>query len=234
MTTKPEPKKSGVRSSAFALVYEDADVIVVDKAAGVLTVPTPKRERVTLVDEVGRYLSRSPRITKAAVVVHRLDRETCGLVVFGKSQRAADVLMQRWGAHERHYAAIVAGTVVDDVGTIKSHLVTDQRSLDRRSSTDGRGEEAITHFKVEGRVDGATLLDVVLETGRRNQIRVHLAERRHPILGDDRYGGLGRHRRWNDRELALCARTLAFPHPRTDAPLRFELPLPPSFRRFLG
>ncbi len=226
--------RSDVRSRAFTLVYEDDDVIVVDKAAGILTVPTPRRERATLVDEVSRYLSRGPRITKAAVIVHRLDRETSGLVVFGKHRRAADVLMQRWGDHQRHYAAIVAGSVVDDQGTIRSKLVTDARSLDRRSSADGSGEDAVTHFTVQARVDGATLLDVVLETGRRNQIRVHLAERRHPILGDDRYGGLGRHRRWDDRLLALQARTLAFPQPRTDAPLRFELPLAPAFRRFLN
>jgi len=222
-----------VKSRAFALVYEDDDVIVVDKAAGVLTVPTLRRERVTLVDEVSRYLSRGPRITKQAIIVHRLDRETGGLVVFGKSQRAADVLMQRWSDHERRYAALVAGVVVKDSGTINTRLVTDDRNLDRRSSHDGSGEEAITHFSVVTRVDGATLLDVVLETGRRNQIRVHLAEQRHPILGDDRYGGLGRHRRWDDRHLGLQARTLSFPQPRTGAPLSFELALPATFQRFL-
>jgi 23S rRNA pseudouridine1911/1915/1917 synthase len=222
-----------VKSRAFVLVYEDDDVIVVDKAAGVLTVPTPRRERVTLVDEVGRYLSRNPRITRPAVIVHRLDRETCGLVVFGKHQRAADVLMQRWNDHERRYAAIVSGVVVKDAGTIRSRLVTNER-LDRHSSSDGSGEEAVTHYSVVRRIDGATLLDVVLETGRRNQIRVHLAEQRHPILGDDRYGGMQRHRRWDDRHLALQARTLAFPHPRTGAPLSFELPLPAVFARFLG
>ncbi len=173
------------------------------------------------------------RITRPAVIVHRLDRETCGLVVFGKHQRAADALMQRWNDHERRYAAIVSGVVVKDEATVRSRLVTNER-LDRHSTNDGSGEEAITHYTVVRRVEGATLLDVVLETGRRNQIRVHLAEQRHPILGDDRYGGLQRHRRWDDRHLALQARTLAFPHPRTKAPLSFELPLPAVFTRFLG
>lgn len=221
------------KSRAFELVHEDEDVVVVDKAAGVLTVPTPRRERVTLIDEVSRYLSRSPRITKEAFVVHRLDRETSGLVVFGKSPRARDRLCERWSDHERSYAAVVAGVVVDDEGTISSRLVTDPRSLNRRSSGNDEGEDAVTHFRVLARIDGATLLAVVLQTGRRNQIRVHLRERGHPILGDDRYGGLGRHRRWDDRRLGLHAQVLGFAQPRTLRPLRFDTGLPASFSAFI-
>ncbi|MDP2339592.1 MAG: RNA pseudouridine synthase [Deltaproteobacteria bacterium] len=221
------------KSRAFDLVHEDEDVVVVDKAPGVLTVPTPKRERFTLVDEVSRHLSRSTRITKEAFVVHRLDRETSGLVVFGKSARARDRLGERWNDHERSYAAVVAGVVVDDEGTMSSRLVTDARSLTRRSSGSDEGEEAITRFSVLARIDGATLLSVVLQTGKRNQIRVHLKERGHPILGDDRYGGLGRHRRWDDRRLGLHAQVLGFPHPRTGLPLRFDTGLPAVFRAFI-
>ncbi len=221
------------KSRAFELVHEDEDVVVVDKAAGVLTVPTPRRERVTLIDEVSRYLSRSPRITKEAFVVHRLDRETSGLVVFGKSPRARDRLCERWSDHERSYAAVVAGVVVDDEGTISSRLVTDPRSLNRRSSGNDEGEDAVTHFRVLARIDGATLLAVVLQTGRRNQIRVHLRERGHPILGDDRYGGLGRHRRWDDGRLGLHAQVLGFAQPRTLRPLRFDTGLPASFSAFI-
>ncbi len=221
------------QSRAFQLVFEDEDVVVVDKAAGVLTVPTPRRERFTLVDEVSRYLSRSPRITKEAFIVHRLDRETSGLVVFGKSPRARDRLCERWSEHQRSYAAVVAGIVIDDEGTIGSRLVTDARSLTRRSSGTDAGEEAITLFRVLQRVDSATLLSVVLQTGKRNQIRVHLRERGHPILGDDRYGGVALHRRWDDRRLGLHAQLLAFPHPRTAALLRFDTGLPPTFAAFV-
>lgn len=229
---KPASKKPASRSRAFTLVYEDGDVVVVDKAPGVLTVPTPKRERFTLVDEVSRYLSKGPRITREAFVVHRLDRETSGLLVFATSRGARDALMNRWNDHERVYAAIVAGVVSVDEGVIESKLVTDRRSLTRRSSDEG--EDAVTRFVVEKRVDRASLLAVQLETGRRNQIRVHLKERGHPVLGDDRYGGLGRHPRWDDRRLALHARVLGFPHPRTGAPLRFDTGLPAVFARFCG
>lgn len=218
------------RSRAFDLVHEDEDVVVVDKAPGVLTVPTPKRERFTLVDELSRYLSKGPRITKEAFVVHRLDRETSGLLVFAKSRRARDVLVDHWHEHERVYAAVVAGVVSVDEGTISSRLVTDQRSLQRRSADEG--EAAVTHFVVEKRLDRASLLAVRLETGRRNQIRVHLQERGHPILGDDRYGGLRRHPRWNDQRLGLHARVLGFAQPRTGTELRFDTGLPPPFAAF--
>ncbi len=220
------------RSRAFDLVHEDDDVVVVDKAAGVLTVPTPKRERFTVVDEVSRYLSRGPRITKEAFVVHRLDRETSGLLVFAKSRRARDVLVEHWRDHERVYAAVVAGVISVDDGVIESRLITDERTLQRRSSSDGEGESAVTRFVVKQRLDGASLLAVHLDTGRRNQIRVHLAERGHPVLGDDRYGGLRRHPRWNDKRLGLHARVLGFPQPRTGTLLRFDTGMPAPFAAF--
>ena len=221
------------RSRAFVLLHEDDDILVVDKASGVLTVPTPRRERFTLVDELSRYLSRSPRITKRALVVHRLDRDTSGLLVFAKHEVARARLVAGWASHERTYATLVAGVLVSDEGTIRSRLLT-TRALDRRSATDVEaGEDATTHFRVLQRLVGATLLGVTLETGRRNQIRVHLKEAGHPILGDERYGGQHRHRLWDDRLLALHAQVLAFDHPRTGAAQRFETPLPAAFVRFL-
>lgn len=222
------------RSRAFTLVYEDGDVVVVDKAPGVLTVPTPKRERFTLVDEVSRFLSKGPRITKEAFVVHRLDRDTSGLLVFATSRGARDELMHNWNDHERVYDAVVAGVIDVDEGVIASRLVTDRRSLTRRSNDGDEGEDAVTRFVVARRVDNASLLAVQLETGRRNQIRVHLKERGHPVLGDDRYGGLQRHPRWDDRRLGLHARVLGFFHPRSRQPLRFDTGLPPAFEKFLS
>jgi 23S rRNA pseudouridine1911/1915/1917 synthase len=229
-----EPVAARHRSRAFSLVFRDDDIVVVDKAPGVLTVPTPRRERFTLVDEVSRLLSKGPRITREAFVVHRLDRETSGLIVFACHRDARDRLVEAWADHARVYATIVAGIVDDDDGTIRSRLVTDRRSLTRRSSDrDDVGEDALTFFHVDDRVDDATLLSVRLGTGRRNQIRVHLAEAGHPVLGDDRYGGVRRHRRWDDRRLALHARQLGFAHPRTGAPLSFDTGLPTPFARFV-
>ncbi|MBM4281210.1 MAG: RluA family pseudouridine synthase [Deltaproteobacteria bacterium] len=220
---------------AFALVYQDDDIVVVDKAPGILTVPTPRRERFTLVDAVSRLLSKGPRITREALVVHRLDRDTSGLLVFACHRAARDRLVAGWAEHQRVYSVVVAGVVVQDEGEIRSRLVTDRRTLQRRSSDrDDVGEDALTHFVVQARLDGATLLSVRLSTGRRNQIRVHLAERGHPVLGDERYGGLSRHKRWDDRRLGLHARSLGIAHPRTGEPLSFDIGLPASFARFVA
>jgi 23S rRNA pseudouridine1911/1915/1917 synthase len=219
---------------AFDLVYRDDDVVVVDKAPGILTVPTPKRERFTLLQAVSSLLGKGGRSRNEAWVVHRLDRDTSGLVVFACHKAARDRLVSTWSEHERTYAALVAGIPVAGHGEIRSRLVTEPRSLKRHSSDrDDVGEVAITHVVVDELLEDAALLSVRLATGRRNQIRVHLAESGHPILGDERYGGRGRHRRWNDRRLALHARTLGFFHPATGEPVSFDTGLPDVFERFM-
>lgn len=204
-------------------MHDDADLVVVDKAPGVLTVPTDRRERNTLVDLLSKALRREVH------VVHRLDRDTSGLLVFAKSERAGRALMERWHEHERVYAAIASGVVKKDEGTIESRLVTD-KNLNRRSARGRAGELARTRYRVITRLRdaNATLLDVELDTGRRNQIRVHMAEMGHPLLGDVRYRGPA----WE--RLALHARLLAITQPRTGERLRLESPLPDCFRRLLA
>jgi 23S rRNA pseudouridine1911/1915/1917 synthase len=224
------------RSTAFQLVHEDDDLVVVEKAASVLTVPTRRGEANTLAEAVSRYLSRGRKPRRAAVV-HRLDRGTSGLLVFGKNRRVADALQDQFQVRkaEREYAAIVAGTLAEAQGTFRSRLRT-TKSLQRYSAREGAGgEEAVTHFLVERRLRGATLLRVRLETGRRNQIRVHFAEAGHPVLGDDRYrSDQARHPAWKARRLALHATVLGFEHPRTGDALRFESPLPDEMKRFVA
>ncbi len=214
-------------------MHDDADIVVVDKAPGVLTVPTARRERNTLVQLVSNALRREVH------VVHRLDRDTSGLLVFGKSERAARALMERWREdHERIYAAIVHGLVKREEGVIESRLVTNDRSLQRRSARrdeGGAGEDARTKYRVVTRVREATLVDVELDTGRRNQIRVHMAELGHAILGDDRYArGARPHPEWREARLALHARLLVLVQPRTRERIRLESPLPDAFTRFLA
>jgi 23S rRNA pseudouridine1911/1915/1917 synthase len=229
-----KPKAPSVRSRAFRVVFEDDHLLVVDKSAGFLTVPTVKREKNTLVDEIARYLSKSDRITRRAYLVHRLDRDTSGLLVFGKSTAVGEALVEQFAEKkpEREYVAVVAGNVVEDRGTIESRLATDE-DLDQYSTDDpDEGKLAITHFTVVERLRGCTWLKVVLETGRRNQIRVHFAERGHPVLGDQRYEvQRARHDAWPHARLALHARVLGFVHPKTGARLRFEAPLPSEFEQ---
>ena len=232
------------RDPAFRIVFEDDTLIVVDKAAGVLTVPTGEAapDANTLVGRVTAYLRKTNR-GKAAHVVHRLDQGTTGLLVFAKSAAVAAQLRGQFAARkpQRVYHALVAGRVAADRGTFRSHLVTtpnlDRRSVKpagesaslRGSARAQRGQEAITHYRVIRRYADYTHVECRLETGRRNQIRVHFAEADHPVLGDRRYRpDLAAHPRWprRSRGLALHAATLAFDHPATGELLRFEAPPP--------
>lgn len=221
---------------AFELIHADAAIVVVDKAAGVLTVPTARRERSTLVDLVARHLGDGRgRHEARLVVVHRLDRDTSGVLVFARTEDAARALMASWRReHRRSYVCLVHGAVARDAGELRSHLVTG-KNLDRRSSDDGSGELAVTRWRVQQRLDDASLVEVELETGRRNQIRVHMAELGHPIFGDVRYARHTRpHPRWQAGRLALHARLLTLLHPHTRAPATFEAPLPPAFVKFIS
>lgn len=220
--------------SAFRIAFEDRWLIVVDKPAGLLSVPTGHGERHTLLSAVDAHVRRRGRGLRAHVV-HRLDRDTSGLLVFAKDPGTAQALMDQFriAKAEREYAAIVAGELSAAAGTFESRLRT-SRSLTRYSvPSDEPGETAITHFTVVRRLPGASCLQVRLETGRRNQIRVQFAEAGHPVLGDDRYEPeLARHANWPHRRLALHARLLGFVHPVSGQPLRFESPLPAEFEMF--
>ncbi|MSP92985.1 MAG: RluA family pseudouridine synthase [Myxococcales bacterium] len=220
----------------FRVAFEDKHLIVVEKVAGILTVPTDRRETDTLVHRVARHLSRGPRITQRAWIVHRLDRDTSGLLVFGKSEEVAARIKDQFEARKpaRQYAALVAGRVQEGAGTFRSWLHTDE-ALDQVSRAEpGAGKLAITHYRVAERLRGATFVRVTLETGRRNQIRVHFGDAGHPVLGDVRYHSeQARHALWTAPRLALHAQTLGFVHPVTGQPVAVTSELPETFDRFL-
>jgi len=223
-------------SRAFRIAYEDKDLIVVEKTAGILTVPTERGEQHTLVHEVARHFSKGERITHRACIVHRLDRDTSGVLVFARSEAIAQALKAQFADHkpEREYAAIVAGRLEQDRGTFRSYLATDEDLDQFSTATPGQGKWAVTHYEVVQRLQGATLVRVHLETGRRNQIRVHFAEAGHPVLGDVRYEvDKARHPAWREKRLALHAKTLGFVHPVTGAPVRVTSALPECFAAFL-
>jgi 23S rRNA pseudouridine1911/1915/1917 synthase len=197
------------------IVFEDDDVLVVDKPPGLVTAPTPESDRGNLLELLSR--------TRTKVwLVHRIDRETSGLLVFAKTADANRTLGDRFVVHdiERAYVAVVAGLVSDDAGTIDAPI-------------DGR--RAVTHFEVTERVGGATVLRCRLETGRGHQIRIHLAGRGHPVLGDTKHGAEVA-RRFTPRppRLALHATLLGFAHPRTGEKLCFEAPVPEDLSDWLS
>lgn len=217
------------------VIHEDDHLVVVNKPAAILTVPTPYREPTTCISLLEKRLQSAGRGDERAYCVHRLDRGVSGLLVFGKRLDVAEALRDQFAERkpERLYLAIVAGVPTKQRGTFESHLATDE-DLNRYSTHDSSaGELAITHYRVLKALRGAALVEVQLETGRRNQIRVHFAEAGHPVLGDPRYGKEVRMpAQWNYRRLALHARTLGFTHPVLGQALRFESPLPHEMLAF--
>ena len=236
---------------AFRVLFEDEHVIVVNKAAHVLTVPTPGGKGKTLIDALRRTVNRGRQPIKGRQqrglhVVHRLDLGVSGVLVIAKTAGAAEKIRQQFAARkpDRGYIAIVNGIVETKRGTFSSHLATDG-ALNRYSTKKpGKGQLAVTHYEVLSTARGASVVRVRLETGRRNQIRVHFAEAGHPVLGDPRYpcaANAGRaavsatslHPRWKARRIALHAHTLEFVHPETGKLLRFEAELPAEFLPFV-
>ncbi|MGH7306732.1 MAG: RluA family pseudouridine synthase [Candidatus Rokuibacteriota bacterium] len=209
------------------LVHEDDDLLVVDKPPGLLTIATEtERERTAyrlLRDWLANRGGRSSRL----FIVHRLDRETSGLIVFAKSAATQQHLQAQFAARtaERVYVALAEGVVRQSEGSLVSRLVEDRALRVRVAGRDG-GKEAITRYRVLERRRGATLLELRLVTGRRAQIRAQLAAAGHPIAGDAQYGG----RTDPMRRLALHATRLAFAHPRGGR-VSFDSPPPPPFAR---
>lgn len=218
--------------SRFEIVYDDSLFIVVNKPAGLLTVPTPKKESNTLQAQLKKWLAKQ-QPGAHAFCVHRLDRLVSGLLVFAKSTEAADAIRDQFASRkpDRRYTAFVAGRLTQPNGTVNSYLSTDDQ-LSRVSSVDPeQGELAITHYRVLQQWNAVALIEVRLETGRRNQIRVHLAELGHPILGDPRYRPQeAAHPYWPHGRVALHAETLAFQHPESGKLLRFVAAWPQEFR----
>jgi 23S rRNA pseudouridine1911/1915/1917 synthase len=212
---------------AGALVHLDAHVVVVRKPAGLSTVPYDERETGTLVELLRAELRGKSGPETPPGVVHRLDKETSGLVVFTRTLAAKRALKQQFRFHsvDRRYVALAHGAVSS--GTLRSRLVKD-RGDGRRGSTENPvlGRDAVTHVRVRERLRGATLVECKLETGRTHQIRIHLSEAGHPLLGERVYGRAYAGERIDAPRLMLHAFELGFEHPATGKRLHFEEPLP--------
>ena len=216
--------------SGLDILFEDDDILVIRKPPGLLTVATITERDQTVYAYLRTYLKERNSRHKL-FIVHRLDKFASGVLVFAKSERVQSILQGIFSRHEiqRKYWAIVEGTVEKNDGTIQSHLAED-RSL-RMHSTDNQklGKAAITHFRVLRRVQNLSALEVTLETGRKNQIRVHLSEIGHPIVGDRAYGST------KDplKRLGLHAFLLGFVHPTQGKAMLFQTEPPPEFLRYL-
>jgi 23S rRNA pseudouridine1911/1915/1917 synthase len=228
---RPQPRPRPVRG--YRVIHQERELLVVEKQPRLLSVPTPLREEEDSLVERLLEAERDRGVRRPALyALHRLDWDTSGLLLFARSRRAFEALEAQFKTRtiERIYTAVAAGRVEPDEGRFQSRLVEDRRSLKVHSTRrPGEGKEAITEYKVTERLPGASVLSIGLRTGRRNQIRVHLAEAGHPLIGDRSYGRpspfIGR--------TALHARTLRFIHPVTGERVEFESPLPRDLRHLI-
>lgn len=213
---------------SLKIIYEDADIIVIDKPAGLLSIASDQDKVNTAYRQVRDYVS-SVNPENRIFIVHRLDRDTSGVMLFAKKEEVKHFMQESWKdiVNDRAYVAVVEGRVEENEATIKSWLKETKTRLMYSSSRAGDGLEAVTHFRVLQSAAKYSLLEIRLGTGRKNQIRVHMRDIGHSIIGDKKYGSsknpIGR--------LGLHAHILAFNHPVSGEPMRFETEVPKKFTR---
>lgn len=212
------------------LVYEDDDIIVVHKGSGILSVGTDNRSDGTAYSIVRNYLKNKDPHLKL-FIIHRLDRDTSGLMMFAKNIEAKEAMQHNWNnmVLSRTYVAVVEGKEEEESGTVRSYLAETSQYEVYSTQNPEEGQLAITRYKRLDCRHGYSLMELSLDTGRKNQIRVHMKDLGHPIVGDRKYGAKSSPL----RRMALHARTLRFVHPVTRKDMLFETPIPSRFLSLL-
>lgn len=217
------------RSKFIKLVYEDQYLVVIEKNVGILSMAAG-HSTLNVKTVLDDYFRRT-RQHCTAHVVHRLDRDTSGLMIYAKDMQTEQILEHDWHniVYDRRYVAVVSGEMEDDEGTIANWLKDNRAYITYSSPVDNGGKYAVTHFRVLDRTARHSLVEYRLETGRKNQIRVHSADMGHPVCGDVKYGNgdnpVGR--------LCLHAYKLCFYHPINHRRMEFETEIPADFRKLL-
>ncbi len=215
------------------LIYEDDYIAIVDKKEGLLTMATHRESHETTAYSILKNHLKKANPRAELYTVHRLDRETSGVLMFAKTKAIQQALQENWHqvVTKRLYCALVEGCPQHTEDTITTWLTENKKSLRVSSSpTDNGGQKAVTHYKVTKTNGAYSLLEVQLETGRKNQIRVHMAEIGHPVVGDKKYGkGLS-----SIKRIGLHAQILEFIHPVTQKKVRFESPTPKAFNTLVN
>lgn len=224
--SKTKQNNNIFKSRYVKIVYEDQYIVVIEKNIGILSMAAG-HSTLNVKTVLDDYFKRS-RQKCTAHIVHRLDRDTSGLMIYAKDKQTEMLLEQDWHniVFDRRYVAVVSGEMEQDEGTIANWLKDNSAYITYSSPVDNGGKYAVTHFHVLKRSADYSLVEYKLETGRKNQIRVHTADMGHPVCGDVKYGNgdnpIGR--------LCLHAYVLSFYHPITHEPMDFETPIPPHFR----
>ena len=232
--TLPEEAPAPPAEVPFEVVYEDEHLLVIDKPAGVVVHPAPGHAGATLAAALGGRAAGGPDPERAGIV-HRLDRDTSGLLLVTRSEEAHAALRRMMRAREvrREYLALVSGSPDAAAGTIDAPIGRDRVRRTLQSTRSDRPREAVTHFRVLERLPRTTLLEVALETGRTHQIRAHLLEICHPVCGDQHYGGRECGKRLGLSRQFLHAAKLMFSHPVSGEFIACESKPPVDLRRAL-
>jgi len=220
----------GLMARNMRLVYEDEYLIVIDKNAGLLSMASDNEKYLTAYNILSTYV-KSQKASNRIFIVHRLDRDTSGLMMFARSEKVQSLMQRDWkhNVTARTYVALVEGEVTEPEGVIKSYIYESKALVMHSTRNPEKGDLAITRFRRLKSGKEYSLLEVTLETGKKNQIRLHMQEIGHSIAGDRKYGAatspIGR--------LGLHASLLAFIHPVTGREMRFESRIPAKFRRMV-
>lgn len=223
-TRKHEPK-------GLTILHEDKDLLVVEKPSGLLTIGTDRDKTRTVHYLLNDYVRKgNPKSRSRVYVVHRLDRDTSGILVFAKSEQAKQFLQEHWEQTDKYYLAIVHGRLTPKEGTISTYLAENSAQKVYSTLNASRGKLSHTEYKVLQEAKGFSLVEIHLLTGRKHQIRVHFADKGHPVAGDTKYGDGGD----VAKRLALHARSISFTHPFNGRQMSFDTGMPEDFVRLLG
>ena len=222
--SKPSKKH---QPKGLEILYEDQDILVVSKINGLLTVSTDREKEKTAHFLLNDYVKKgNARSRNRVFIVHRLDRDTSGILIFAKNEKAKRFLQDEWAAFNKKYFAVVHGKLQDKEGIISSYLVENKVHRMYSVKDSEKGKFSKTGYKVLKESAKYSLLEIHLFTGRKNQIRVHLAEKGHPVIGDKMYGRSDK----GIKRLALHATSLTISHPLTNEKMIFETDIPLYFK----
>lgn len=228
--SKHETSVDRLLPARMSVMWEDASLLVIEKPAGLLSMASHRERRKTAYAYLTDYVRRGdPRSTERVWIVHRLDREASGLMVFAKTEDAKKTLQMTWREASKRYLAVVEGRPPADHGELRSHLDESGPFKVYSAAPTEQTRLAVTNYQVLKQGSTAALVELTLVTGRRNQIRVQLADVKCPIVGDQKYGA----RTDSAGRLALHASSLQFNHPSSGEHLSFQAPLPPELEHLV-
>ena len=226
-------QKAGISAQTttrLEIIYQDKDLIAINKPAGLLSVGTTQENKQHALALLRNQLSRGKNSVKLWPV-HRLDRDTSGILLFATSKEMREAVMANWGKSEKIYLAVVEGTPRENKGTIDQPLRLDEKEYRMHVGAHKDAKPAITHYEVKENKEKRSLLEVSIETGRQHQIRAHMAWLGHSIIGDERYGKKPFNK--NGERMGLHSMRLSIIHPKTKKLLRFEVDAPRDFYALL-